>query len=644
MSEKRIIDIYRRVAIPTIMGALAGAAATGFIESIFKMVKNDYHFPTLPFTAFFYYGLVGLFYGVVLSFFIFIPCCIISARPNRNFLFGIAGAATSIFCLFKYLYVYILRTEVRDLHTVSIAGSIKLSIAIIGIFLVSYLFYRAMIYIVGLITGRVFRILIIVYLAALVITGILFAVYRPGFNYHNKSTAGITNTNTPNIIILLIDALRYDRISPNGYDINTPAMQRLADDGIVYANALAASHWTKPAVASIFTSLLPANHQVFTFGDRLPDGIPLLATELEKSGYHNAAFITNPTITEEFRYYRGFHEYYFLPGTSVLPFIDSGAPTLLQVQWLESNLVKRFRYLKAKRRNYGDARFVTDEILKWLDSNSSARFFIYAHYMDPHQPYHAHPYDGTVLNPLKNAAGEEDIARFSGLYEQEIEFTDQHLLRILDYLKRNNLYDSTMIILTADHGEEFFDHYAWDHVNSLYDELLHIPLIIKLPHSERAGQANSAYISQIDFAPSILQYIDAAPPGSWMGRNFFDPGYFRDVIIAQSAGSYCIRTAEYKWIQTTPGYAENRLSQPRLSRIEHLDPRALFPEESLFDLIHDPGEKNNLFGSTDAHPIIKNLLKPYDVEQLMPSGRGSGDLRDLQETTIERLRALGYLE
>jgi arylsulfatase A-like enzyme len=625
----------------TLTGSLIGAAAAGIIESIAITIGSGYGRLTAPLTAIFYYGMIGAALGVPLGAAISLP---LSTRPGnmrRRNLFGIAAGASSVYCIFDFLMETVL--GIRSVHSIKIPGLLSIMFLIIIVFTIFYFVFKKLFSAADGFSRRPVILFLLSYFVLFFIGLGLASIGSPGniIKDQGRISSGHVKPDMPYIIFILMDALRYDRISPDGFEIDTPAMQQLAGDGIVFTNAFANSYWTKPSIASIFTSLLPIDHGVFSYSTQLPEDIPLLQTELKKIGYRTVAFSTNPNITEETRFHRGFDEFYYFPEIKGLPFVDPDAPTLRKFNELEYHLINRIAFIRKRHREYLTAEDLSSKAIKWT-RNGSDKFFMYLHYMEPHAPYYVHPFNGESASPLVEGAREEDRGHLLSLYDGEIEYADRALSHLIGYLRESGLYDSTLIIMVADHGEEFFDHYAWDHIMSLYDELIHIPLIIKLPFSERAGTMDSSYISQIDLAPTVLRLAGRTPPESWTGRDFFDPRYCRDVVISQGAGSYCIRTCEYKWIQTLPEYTKNKLKQPRLSKI---DPRAAFPEENLFDLRDDPLEKNNLCGTPEARRVITGMLSPYEIDELMPSATFEGyDINTLKKETVERLRALGYLE
>jgi arylsulfatase A-like enzyme len=265
--------------------------------------------------------------------------------------------------------------------------------------------------------------------------------------------------------------------------------------------------------------------------------------------------------------------------------------------------------------------------------------------MDPHARYYLHPFNGEYGSPANDPRG-KNLQFYSSAYQGEIVFTDVHLSRLIEYLKSTGLYDSAVIFFTADHGQEMFDHYFWGHSTSMYEEQIHIPLIIKLPENRYASTVNESLVSQIDFAPTLLHIAGIPRPDGWDGHNMLNEDFFNNCVISQSLNSNFeiagIRTLHSKWIESEPGFSSVRSGQ---SRFVPIDPRAAFPEKNYFDLIDDPKEMNNLYGKTEYQAEIDSIIKlGLTTTSLMSVAVEEADSAVLDEETIRRLKELGYLK
>lgn len=629
-------------------GTVTGAVLSGLIESFVKLPKAIEYPMALPVSALFYYGLFGLIFGLTIGSTVAVFLSLRSGSVTHLRLFGIFAAASSIFSISAYLLEFVFVN--RFTYPINLLRILKSSALIFAIFIIAFGLYYYLFKFLSLRSRKPLAVLIMAYFAALAITGGLAILSAPANEFPGRTaeipvtSASSMSSSKPNIIFILIDALRRDRISPYGCRINTPTIQQVADDGILCTNAFATSYWTRPTVASIFTSLLPRDHTANSIFQTLPDDIPLLAGELKKAGYKTAGFSANTNISERNKYNRGFDKFHFYPGETYLPTLHHEVLKLDLLRNFDNKLNSSFRVFGRRKKIYSMAEDLTSRALEWLEANRHTKFFIYLHCMEPHEPYYRHPFNGDCVRPLHEPTDENDVDRFYSFYDGEIEYADRQISVLIDYLKETGLYDSTLIIVTADHGEEFFDHYAWKHMMPfMYDELIHIPLIFKLPLSKRRGETDSRLISQIDLAPTILRFIGKSPPESWMGNDYFDPSFSRNEIIAQAPGIFCIRTPEYKWINAIPNFARIRF---RGLRYKDLDPRAFFPDRSLFDLIADPREKNNLIDTGNSDSIIASISASYDKEELMtiPHEEGVNAKSILDAETVRHLQELGYID
>ncbi|MBD3170496.1 MAG: sulfatase-like hydrolase/transferase, partial [candidate division Zixibacteria bacterium] len=440
------------------------------------------------------------------------------------------------------------------------------------------------------------------------------------------------------VFLIILDATRFDWLSTEGYDIETPNLQSLADDGIYYANTIANSYWTKPTMASLFTSVLPKDHRTNYYTTPLNEELPVLAEQFRNMGYYSIGVTNNPNLKTPQKYHRGFNNYTFLARGTLLPFVQQG-PLLNRLAFTKRILSHR---LYGNLPVFASGKATTEYSVNTIDYYRNNPLFAYIHYMDPHGPYYEHPYNGKSRHPRVEFTPEDSLERVTNLYKGELEYTDKWLGELIGYMKHSGIYDSSLIVLTADHGEEFFEHFCWSHIIALWDELIHVPLIIKPPFYENGGKVDTSLVQHLDIAPTMVEYAGGKPPDGWQGDNIFSPGYHNSSVISQCDGIYSIRSHKYKIMNTIPDYAEIRLSAPEFS---HIDKRAVFPEENVFNLIDDPHEKNNLAETERGRQIMDSLIAASGVEELMiiPDVITEGGI-ELDEETIEQLKAIGYLD
>jgi len=283
---------------------------------------------------------------------------------------------------------------------------------------------------------------------------------------------------------------------------------------------------------------------------------------------------------------------------------------------------------------YQPAEVVTAEVRRWLDRGARAEpFFLFAHYMDPHDPYFAHPFNGEgyarVAHPNPPPALTE---RLHHLYEGEVAYLDEHLGVLFDDLKRRGLYDRTLVVLTADHGEEFHEHGGWWHGTTLYDEQIHVPLIVKPAGAHSLARVRDELATSLDIAPTIVAAAHAKPPAAMQGHVLpLDGGAApaRESTFAEEdlEGNVlqAVRTRAWKLVTANPG-----------------NPRGLAPEE-LYDLPRDPGEHQNVIASTPAEADAMRAALGRSVLEAREHG-GASEQIGMDPATKARLKALGYTQ
>ncbi|MBD3233062.1 MAG: sulfatase-like hydrolase/transferase, partial [candidate division Zixibacteria bacterium] len=455
-----------------------------------------------------------------------------------------------------------------------------------------------------------------------------------------------------NVIVCVLDCLRYDFISVYGADIATPAIEGIAKEGITYRDVYANSNWTKPATASLLTSAWPDVHNVQWYNASMPEELITLAEVLEDNHYTTAGFSTNPHVQTDTGFDQGFDDFYYLKGKMTAVPYDREAPQLRLLKLLLPDLIRIFPRLRAFKSMFSNAKVTTDMVIRWLKMSGKTPFFLYLHYMDAHSPYHDHPYKGERVIPYIHGHSDDDVDRFVNLYKEEIEFFDKHFARLIEFLKSEGIYDKTMIVFTADHGEEFFEHYLWEHGASMYDEVLHIPLIIKAPQIEKEGVIDTSLVAQIDIAPTILDLLDLRIPQAWLGESLVERDSSRNFVVSQAINGnigdkvdaysiHSIATRNFKLMEVDSGYSAVKMSKYRGVPI---DPRGIFPEKNLFDRINDPAEMVNLYGDPEYDSVLIRLRQIDSLaEETINDNAIATQQRELDSELIEKLKAIGYI-
>jgi len=439
----------------------------------------------------------------------------------------------------------------------------------------------------------------------------------------------------PNIVLIMVDTLRADRLGVYGNaGGKTPSIDGLAADGVRFAHAFSQASWTRPSVATIFTGLYPSSHGAVHKADILPDRVDTIAEQLAAAGYHTVGFANNVNVSPGFNFGQGFAEYRYL-APDLFFWADEPAAKLTLYNGLR---LVRERFLARRvdvHNYYQPAETVTDTVIGWLDSPvaKTTPFFLFAHYMDPHDPYFVHPYNGEgyarVANPNPPAGVAE---RYLALYDGEIAYLDGHLGRLFAELKRLGLYDNTLVVLTADHGEEFHEHGGWWHGTTLYDEQIHVPLVMKPPQGGARGRVVEELATSLDIAPTMLAAAGAAVPPVMQGHAL----PLDDAAAVARDSVFSEEDLEGNVLQSV------RTRTSKLITANQGNPRGLQPEE-LYDLKSDPGEQRSLVASEPV--LLEELRAALGRSYLAARAHaGAGGQTDVDSVTKDRLRALGYVD
>lgn len=302
----------------------------------------------------------------------------------------------------------------------------------------------------------------------------------------------------PNIILIMLDTLRADHLSFYGYERNTsPTIDAFARENIAYSYATAASPWTPPSVATMFTGLYATSHGMIPPNERedakkalkrLDENLDTLAEIFKRNGYQTAAVTPNPWTNQEFGYDQGFDDFQFLPREHAGVISKAGIETIDRL------------------------------------AANDAPFFLYLHYLDPHDPY-APPADfrrkfsGALVKDGRTYS--EKMQEYINLYDGEIAFMDSRIARVFDALKTKGLYDDSVIIMLGDHGEQFMEHGDHRHGFKLFNEEVHIPLILK-PGRGIQPKVVDQTVSTIDVFPTLLALAGLPLPSYVAGLNLLE--------------------------------------------------------------------------------------------------------------------------
>jgi arylsulfatase A-like enzyme len=434
----------------------------------------------------------------------------------------------------------------------------------------------------------------------------------------------------PNVILVVVDTLRADHLGAYGYARDTsPHLDAFAADAIRFERAYASAPWTKPSVASMLTGLHPGTHGVVRMETSLPMGAETLAERLSAEGFATGAVISHEVIGSRYGYDRGFDI---------------------------------FREESAGGHMTLSTRDVTEQAVDTLDAlgEQGGPFFLLVHYFDPHYVYLRHPeYDFAGERPdrirwnrgiaglrrLDPPPNEAELSYLRDAYDEEIRFTDQGIGDLLSALRERGLYDDALILITADHGEEFFERGWLGHSVTVFDELVRVPLIARLPGGEGSGRVVGQPVSLVALPSTVLEVagLDTnashyqAP--SLLGLTGADPA----PVAADARPVYVELDYQGRPMgegpETGRGIRKAALIDGPLKLV--YDERS--DVHSLFDLDADPNERLDL--SAERPDELARLRAALTVEMARVRARAmQSEARPLDEAERARLEALGYLE
>jgi arylsulfatase A-like enzyme len=435
---------------------------------------------------------------------------------------------------------------------------------------------------------------------------------EPAHAYWGSPVLTRPDRKRPLVIVYLVDTLRADHTTPYGYERDTtPALARFAKDAVVFESAISAASWTKPSVGSVFTSLLPSQHGAVQLRDPLHTNQFTMAELFKAKGYVTGAAIANSVIYgPATNFEQGFDFFAGLHGPDDRP----------------SKLV--------------EAAGVVDAGLSWLDARKGLPTLLYMHTMDPHVPYQPPPpfdrkYEPHPLPPTHPATDPRtdyveplDRERMITQYDGDIAYGDREFGRFLQELKTRGLYERALIVFVADHGEEFLDHGQFLHGKSVFDELIHVPLVVKFPGGRDAGRRVKQQVQVVDVLPTVLQSQDlpVPEPPHIAGRPL------QALLAGAAPEPPAVSEISHR------GFVAHGMRTSRDKYVRRFSPD---DDELYFDLVRDPGEKDNRVA--DAGRRVELLKKGVEAAMVPNPYRhhvraaGGGEF-------VLRLRTGGWFE
>ncbi len=416
-------------------------------------------------------------------------------------------------------------------------------------------------------------------------------------------------TKQPNVIMLMLDTLRADHLGYFGYERATsPNIDAFARESLALKYVVATAPWTPTSVATMFTGMYASSHGMLPPRKRadaqrnefsLRRDLITLPEILKAHGYATSAISTNPWISATFGFERGFDDF--------------------------KNIIR------------ARANKVTDEAILALNrlQKGATPFFLYTHYLDPHDTYDPpSPYRERFSGPLKAVNVDPTMIEKLGLYDGEIAFLDHELGRLFEYLKQKGLYDDTVIIVLADHGEQFLEHGATHHGKMLHNEEVHVPMFFKIPQPAREVDYT---VSLADFLPTLLDVLKIERPKSIQGISLLDDENSR---ARQGVFSEISSISIYKAFTRFDG-------KKIIFDYGAIDGTAVAPATiQVFDAWKDRNEATPLHDEALERSLIKDYQALYDiaVPKTKSSAVAAQPAPKVSDETLDQLKSMGYLQ
>lgn len=653
-----------------LLGFLTLFLLVGFCESLFQIIQSDEKVASLPclFGSLQIYGMAAVLLAVPASLLLFLAG---KKSPADAACFGVLSALLVIILVPVYLY-YIDQSDSNPGWTGSLIKLfIGMGLTVLVFWILPWLFHLFFARwdpffrkrFVWLLSGMIF---IIVLLAT-----VSLATLRET----------VSEKDRPNILVFVMDTTRWDRLSTSGYPLPTsPALKALSGEGMLLQNVISTAPWTIPSHASLFTGAYSSFHGVGWGHMILENEFVTLAEILRKHGYQTIGFANNRTLSDLHGMTQGFNDYYRMwEDPLVLSFRNMIVVPqdlisrlmlsqiieflVLKLQEMHSDFFSTLALLSVERTVY--------YVLQWIDTglHQDRPFFVFINCIEPHLPYTPPPEvwpdfykaEHVLKDPnmadqtwLRYAVIEGLIPKYayselSVLYDGEIQYLDMGIGKLLNGLRDRGLLDNTALIFVSDHGEQIGEHSLIGHDFSLYNTLLHIPLLIRYPDQFPPGTISNDLIQMVDLMPSILeianiewtQYkpqIQGYPIQEIIRKNFK-----HDVAVAEYDSPDVIFSTlkkDYPSIEYKK-YARS-LKSIQTDRYKYI--WASDGKHELYDLQSDPGEEMNILEQSpevadDLDHRLKKWLTDHRNENQNEIQSDSSSSNRLKNS----LKSLGYV-
>jgi len=484
----------------------------------------------------------------------------------------------------------------------------------------------------------------------------LITVFRHSFDSTDPGGQG-TEKNEPNVLLIILDTARSDRFSCYGYERDTtPFLRSFCEDAVLYRNTVAPAPWTIPSHASIFTGVYPSAHGVWKPRNILEDRFRTLAEYLSMKGYDTLGVCNNPYISRGSGLTQGFKTYAEMWKENVM------TPALYyRVEWF---------VLRFMDRADGGASTTNHWVREWLEllHRPSRPFFVFINLMeahlwsdapDPvHEKYLRKGYSPVVKNITDKELGpiltgdlplsRDEWQDYNDIYDADIYYLDSQLRELFSYLEARRYLANTIVVITADHGDHLGEHQMISHVFSLYEPLVRVPLVIRVPDGLPELHEIAGPVQTVDIYPTIMDLLGDR-------EDMADARFQGASLVGKEASPHDFTISEYQFferpliascLESNPGatgilkYQGRSLKAFTVGSLKYI--RSSRGDSELYDLSTDPGENHNLIKEREkTADLLDGRLTEWlsSFEHNVEEAGG----RELDEETQRRLRALGYV-
>lgn len=432
--------------------------------------------------------------------------------------------------------------------------------------------------------------------------------------------AGCGAQHATHVVWIVVDSVRADHIASYGYALPvSPSIDGLARDGLVFEQAYATAPWTVPSVASMLTGLHPSQHGLTRLGRAMPPRMQSLPGFLQRHGYQTGAVVSHRLIGQRFQFDRGFEEF-------------------------DEEEAQGHRHLSTP----GVSRRGIEMLRRF--ARDGRPFFLFLHYFDPHYQFRGHaaygyapPRAGSLagdesIMALRDRLGEltpEEVDFLIARYDEEIRYTDEGIGQVLTALEDAGIADQTLVVFTADHGEEFLERNWLGHTRTLYEELVRVPLVLRGPGIPRGERVHEP-VSLVSLATTIVDRLGFIPADTPFRTS-------RPLPLAEPGfGSVGEAFSEVDYIDTERGLKGAHLKAMIAGGYKLIRNDSTGRLE-LYDLTRDPAERTN---RADAEPERRERMRERLEAHLRAVGATASQPldRELSRSELEELEALGYID